>query len=102
MRAVLQGLSEEEVQAAANAAAQDAASEASALVKQAVGEGGDAQSHYYKLAHRCGAASVGFGVLKDVMGLVLRTCRGAVPLLQDGTQVTARFVGMWGQRMKAQ
>ncbi len=42
------------MQAAANAAAQDAASASSAVVKAAVGDAGDAQSRYYQLAHRYG------------------------------------------------
>lgn len=40
------------MQAAANAAAEDAAVSSSALVKETAGAGADAQKRYYQLAHR--------------------------------------------------
>ncbi len=50
VRSPSQGLSEEDVQAAATAAGQDAAS-SSTLMRQAQSHMGDAQSRYYSLAH---------------------------------------------------
>lgn len=47
----LQGLSDEEVQDAAKAAAAEAAVNSN-LVQSSKADGGDAQSRYYNLAHR--------------------------------------------------
>ena len=51
----LQGLSEEEVQAAAQAAAEEAA--ANSDVQRAAAGALDAQERYYKLTHRCVSVS---------------------------------------------